>query len=644
MRSYKLNPFLSIKGKLLIFAFSISLIPIITITFVYYLNARKALKQHIVKQLRASAESKRLHVLSLMETNDVQTRNYSSDGYIRNQFELITRRGASNENLTTRLNTYLARHKLPLYRYFIAILLVDDHGRVISSSNEELIGTDITYLDVFQEGIKKGYGETFIGQPHYSSHLKANCILISAPLISRQGNTIGVIINAYNLAFLNEITMNHAGMGESVEIYLLNKDNIMITESRFKQGTSLKQEIQTAPILKIIKGDKETAHIYSNYMNIPVIGISVDMPEYNWKLVSEIEKTEAFASLRLLGMVALILGTTGSIAVIGIGIVFAVSVSNPIKMLTEATKWLTSGELNHRVTIKRSDEIGKLAWSFNTMAEELKKEINEHKRAEEALIKSNNDLHAEITERKRIEDELRKQRDHLEYLTTQLTTANRELESFCYSVSHDLRSPLRSMDGFSKALLEDYPDKLDTQGKNYLHRICAASHHMGQLIDDLLALSRTTRATINYKTVNLSALVKTIVADLMKKEPNRKIRFVATDGLTAHGDPQLLTIALDNLINNAWKFTKNCSIANIEFGASQQDGKTVFFVRDNGVGFDMAYANKLFGAFQRLHSAAEFEGTGIGLATVQRIILRHGGNVWAEGFVNKGATFYFTLL
>lgn len=643
MGPHKINPFLSIKGRLLIFAFCISLIPIVTITSVYYLNARNTLRHQIVKQLRAVAESKRLHVLSLMETNDVRTRNYSSDGYIRNRFELITRVGASKEKATARLNKHLAENKLSLYHYFIAILLADSQGRVVSSSNEELIGTDVSGLDVFKEGIKKGYGETFIGQPHYSPDLKENCLLISAPLISRQGNPIGVIINAYNLAFLNEITTNHVGMGESGEVYLMNRDKIMITESRFKQGASLKLKIHTEPIHKIFKDDKETVGIYSNYMNVPVIGASVDIPEYNWTLLSEIEKSEALASLRLLGIVALILGVTGSTAVIGLGITFAVSTSNPIKILTDATKRLAGGELDHRVTVNRKDEIGNLAWGFNTMAEELKREINEHKRTEEALIKANKSLHMEITERKRIENELRKQRDHLEYLTIQLTTTNKELESFCYSVSHDLRSPLRSMGGFSKALLEDYPDKLDTQGKNYLQRICAASHHMGQLIDDLLNLSRITRSEMNHKTLNLSTMVKTIVADLREKHPNRRVEFIIPEELTVNGDPQLLKIALDNLLSNAWKFTKKCSAARIEFGTTQQDGKSVFFVHDNGVGFDMAYVNKLFSAFQRLHSRVEFEGTGIGLATVQRIIHRHGGNVWAEGAVNKGATFYFTL-
>jgi PAS domain S-box-containing protein len=249
----------------------------------------------------------------------------------------------------------------------------------------------------------------------------------------------------------------------------------------------------------------------------------------------------------------------------------------------------------------------------------------------------------DITERKRAEDELRKQRDHLENLTRQLTASNKELEAFCYSVSHDLRAPLRSINGFSKALMEDCSDKLDSQGKNYLQRVMAASQYMGQLIDDLLNLSRITRSEARCKTVDLSALAKKIVTELREAQPERQAEFVIHERLIANGDPQLLRIALMNLLSNAWKFTRNRPCARIELGVTRHDEKPVYFVRDNGVGFDMAFVNKLFGAFQRLHATSEYEGTGIGLATVQRIINRHGGQIWAEGAVDQGATFYFTI-
>lgn len=225
----------------------------------------------------------------------------------------------------------------------------------------------------------------------------------------------------------------------------------------------------------------------------------------------------------------------------------------------------------------------------------------------------------------------------------ELELANKELEAFSYSVSHDLRAPLRSIDGFSQALLEDYEDKLDEEGRDYLRRVRAASQRMAQLIDDLLNLSRVSRAELRFEEVNLSALAEGIVAELRNAEPERQVEFVVAQDVTAYGDPHLLEVVLENLLRNAWKFTSKHASARIEFGVTEGDGDSAYFVRDNGAGFDMSYAGKLFTPFQRLHAEAEFPGTGIGLATAQRVVHRHGGRVWAEGEVEKGATFYFTL-
>ena len=242
----------------------------------------------------------------------------------------------------------------------------------------------------------------------------------------------------------------------------------------------------------------------------------------------------------------------------------------------------------------------------------------------------------DITERKRAEEELLKS-------NTELAAVNDELETFSYSVSHDLRAPLRSIDGFSQALLEDYPDKLDEQGKNYLNRVRAASQKMGQLIDDLLNLSRLTRKDMNYEAVNLTMLAQTIAEELKETQPERQVEFVIHEGLVVNGDARLLAVLLENLLGNAWKFTSKHPSARIEFAITQHGDKPVYFVRDDGIGFDMTYVDKLFSAFQRLHAPSEFPGTGIGLATARRIVNRHGGSIWAEGAVEQGATFYFSL-
>jgi PAS domain S-box-containing protein len=241
----------------------------------------------------------------------------------------------------------------------------------------------------------------------------------------------------------------------------------------------------------------------------------------------------------------------------------------------------------------------------------------------------------DVTDVKQV-DEVRRARDAAE-------AANQELEAFSYSVSHDLRAPLRSIDGFSQALLEDYAARLDQTGHHYLERVRANAQRMAQLIDDLLALSRVSRSDLQRAPVDLTAAARDIVAELHRAHPDRQVEVVIAEGLHTSGDGRLLGIVLQNLLGNAWKFTAKRAPARIELGRTDQNGHSAFYVRDNGAGFDMRYSDKLFGAFQRLHSPAEFEGTGIGLATVQRIVTRHGGRVWAEGEIDRGATFYFAL-
>ena len=338
------------------------------------------------------------------------------------------------------------------------------------------------------------------------------------------------------------------------------------------------------------------------------------VPRTPWVVAVEMPRAAyagpARAYLRRISVIA------GVLLVLAAAVAWVVShrITVPLRRLTEAAEAIAAGNHSQRVRVAVGGELGRLGASFNTMAERVERSVQE--------------LDHRVAER-----------------TAQLEGTNRELEAFAYAVSHDLRAPLRSIDGFSQIILEDYAPKLDEAGRAHFGRVRGATQRMGELIDDLLSLSRIARGEVKLEPVDLADLARRIGARLQGAHPERKVELVIPDRLPAHADPRLMQVALENLLANAWKFTGKHPRARIEVGVrpAANGGEPAFFVRDDGAGFDMAYATKLFGAFQRLHPASEFEGTGIGLATVQRVIHRHGGRVWAEGAPEQGATFYFTL-
>ena len=309
-------------------------------------------------------------------------------------------------------------------------------------------------------------------------------------------------------------------------------------------------------------------------------------------------------------VVIVILVGLGLIALTTIGAAWLInrSVLAPIGRLEEATREVASGNWNYKLDVAGNDEIADMSRHFDAMTQSLRMSFAQIERSNE-----------------------------------ELAALNQEIEAFSYSVSHDLRGPLRSMDGFSLALLEDYGDKLDAEAKDSLQRIRAASQRMGRLIDELLGLSRVTRAELTLKPVNLSEIAREIADSLAQQQPTRAVQWEIEEGLTVRADKALIQIAMQNLLENAWKFTGKTAAPVIRVGSVEREGRKECFVADNGVGFDMAYADRLFGAFQRLHHESEFSGTGIGLAIVQRIFRRHEGRIWVQAKPGLGATFFFQL-
>lgn len=379
-----MSPFQSIKGKLLIFALCISLIPIAVITILAYFNTRSALKRQIIQDMTAVAESRRAHVLEFLETKKGRTVGFSSDGFIRDSLEKINLGEFPKHDNVIALNRHLSMNKMPLDIHIMAIAISNTAGRVVASTNEALIGKDISGLSYYSQAESKSYGEPYVDQPRHSPYLDAKVLCVSAPLVSKRGvESLGVIVNYYDLASLSEITANRTGLGETGEVYIVDRDGIMLTESRFLNGAPLRQKIYTEPISKITEGGVEMTGVYPNYMGVPVVGASTHLPEYRWTLLAEINKSEAFAQLKWLGIVALIVGIVSAAAVTSVGIIFATAVSRPIKRLTDATRRFAGWDFKARTEVTRRDEIGDLAKSFNAMAEELAEEITERKQAEE---------------------------------------------------------------------------------------------------------------------------------------------------------------------------------------------------------------------------------------------------------------------
>jgi signal transduction histidine kinase len=327
-----------------------------------------------------------------------------------------------------------------------------------------------------------------------------------------------------------------------------------------------------------------------------------------WAVVYAVPVEYALGQLSSLAGAILGLGALLAVLIAGLTVLSLRRFLKPLDSLVATAGRIGAGDFSPPPALRTGDELEELGRAFAEMTESLR-------RKDQRIL-------AQVTE---------------------LQASNRELESFSYSVSHDLRAPLRSIDGFSKALLEDYSSVLPAEGIEYLGYLREASQQMGLLIDDLIRLSRLTRDEFRAVEVDLSALAAQVVEELRSREPGRTVEFRIQPEVRAMGDPRLLRHVFDNLLANSWKFTSRNPQPRIEFGAQNGDGEIRYFVRDNGVGFDMAYAGRLFSPFQRLHARSEFEGSGIGLATVQRVVRRHGGRVWAEAQPERGATFYFTL-
>jgi len=523
---------------------------------------------------------------------------------------------------------------------YLNVMLTDANGTIkYSSSKSELVGRPPMLINYFEEGRKGIYLSDVFKNKADNDRPE----IVAAAPIDVKGKFIGELVIEIDMVPIYSFITDSTGLGNSGEVVIARKVGnsvLFLSPLSYETANSPEKRItfnerKGFPAQRAVNGENGSG-VAIDYSGREVLAAWRYLPFLRWGLVTKIETTEAFAPVSELKDRALF--ATVIILILGAlaAVIMAKSITAPILALQNGTEIIGSGKLDHKVGTAAKDEVGQLSRTIDSMTENLKR-----------VTASRDELNEEIAERLRAEEQVQKLNRELEQRvierTAQLEASNRELEAFSYSVSHDLRSPLRSIAGFSQALWEDYAGKLDADGIDSLKRIVSATRRMGQLIDDLLNLSRVSRTDMKRQSVDLSGIAAGIAARLKESRQERQAEFIIAEGLVAEGDEQLLSIVLENLINNAWKFTGNSPHAVIEFGMEFRDGQPEYFVKDNGAGFDMTYADKLFSPFQRLHSSKEYPGTGIGLATVKRIINRHGGQIRIKGETGKGTVVYFTL-
>ncbi|MEE9166980.1 MAG: ATP-binding protein [Candidatus Neomarinimicrobiota bacterium] len=671
----------SLRNKLIVVLLTTSLSPIMIVGWLSFVNARNSLRTIAIDALESIIDQKiqTVELFFLERSQDIQAAqefyNIKANLPIVSQFandrthpEYV----AAKKMLDGQLKTFQKAYD------YADVMLVNSEGVIVYASEETHEGSDLGEPlpdpsgQVFEEG-KKGiyFSDIF----PFGEKSDMNEMMVSAPIYDFDGMFAGVAVLEIDMTPIYRMIQDTAGLGETEETLIgqrIDNEVVFLSPLRHDPDAALTRKVAmgsdiAVPMQKAVQGLRGV-DLSVDYRGEEVIAHWQYLPSLNWGLVGKIDQREAFAPVMSLRRTLIVFSISLTFLLIGLSYWASRRLTDPINSLRELANRISSGDFSVYPEVKSDDEVGRLSDTFIEMARELEISITE--------------LQGEIAERKRAEEELKEYKDHLEGIvqertteleervseverlnqgmtnlaedmqvinanlestTRQLSEANKELEAFSYSVSHDLRAPLRAIEGFSRMLAGDYASTLDKEGQRLLKVITDNTQTMANLIDDLLDLSRLGRTKMRCQITDANKLVKAVQKELTAEVPDRSIRWDIKDLPNIRCDPSLIRQVFVNLLSNAVKYTKTRKTAKIEIGSMTENDEIIFYSKDNGVGFDMKYVEKLFEVFQRLHSSEEFSGTGVGLAIVKRIVQRHGGRVWAKGQVDKGATVYFTL-
>jgi len=601
-----------------------------------YNNGRAALEAATVSELLTTALEKQAALNTWVADRQHSIGDIANQAHLREAVTTLivaapgsSDAGRAHADLVTDLGNWAGEG----HRFLFFEVIDAASGRVLAATDASEEGKFKEEQPYFINGLQAAY----VQNPYYDLARQRPSITAAAPVLSADGRVVAVLAGPLNMDEMNAIIQRRSGLHQTDDAYLVNTSNLFVTQPRLINDPAVLQRGTHSEAVNRCLAHISGVASYDDYRGVPVLGVYRWLPECQLCLIVEMDRAEALAPALALRNNIMIASGLALLAAAVLAYWLARTITRPIHQLAKGAMEIGSGNLEYRIAMPAKDEIGQLAGEFNHMAGSIEN----------------------------MQTQLRQRAEQLE-------AANKELEAFSYSISHDLRAPLRVMDGFSSILLEEHASQLPAEARRYLGLVRDNVQQMGHLIEDLLAFSRLGRLPLNVQTVAPADVVRRALADLRAEQEGRQIEITIGDLPACEADPALLKQVWANLLANALKFTRKREEAHIEIGvisdfrsqisdpashpfkseisnlqshSASLRGQVfaIYFIRDNGVGFDMRYADKLFGVFQRLHRAEEYEGTGVGLAIVQRIVHRHGGEVWAEGKVGEGAVFYFTM-